>query len=431
MSLVAVQVEDLAKEYRVGALQDRFTTLRDRIGTLAREGWRRLLFRSSGRAPERVRALDGVSFEIRQGEIVGIIGRNGAGKTTLLKVLSRITEPTSGRAVLLGRVGSLLEVGTGFHPELTGRENVFLNGAILGMRRRDIELQFDAIVDFSGVSKFIDTPVKRYSSGMQVRLAFAVAAHLDPDILLIDEVLAVGDAGFQKKCLRSIRDATSSARTAIVVSHNMAVVRSLCTRVLWLDGGRLVQEGPPEEVVQAYLASYAAPEGQWVAAAAPQGSDAWVSKATLRRPDGGVVSDLHSGEGFVVDFEIQLREGMTIGRPWLAVYLYSAGGELLALMANREAGYELPTVDGVTTISCEVREPNLLPGEYTVGFLVSDVTFRVYDRLDSALSFSVAPSDVYNSGMPLPAAHGNVYFETRWSAVAGTAASLAEEEAVL
>ncbi|MBV8478952.1 MAG: ATP-binding cassette domain-containing protein, partial [Actinobacteria bacterium] len=202
---------------------------------------------------DRIWALSEVSFDVRQGEVLGLVGRNGAGKSTLLKVLSRITEPTEGQVTLRGRVGSLLEVGTGFHPELTGRENIFLNGTILGMRRAEISRRFDEIVEFSGVERFLDTPVKRYSSGMQVRLAFAVAAHLEPEILLVDEVLAVGDAEFQEKCLGKMRDVTQEGRTVVFVSHNLAAVRSLCSRALVLEQGKLIFDGGTDEAVDRYL----------------------------------------------------------------------------------------------------------------------------------------------------------------------------------
>jgi lipopolysaccharide transport system ATP-binding protein len=207
-------------------------------------------------------ALKDVSFEVKRGEVVGIIGRNGAGKTTLLKILSRITEPTEGYAEIRGRVGSLLEMGTGFHPELTGRENIYLSGAVLGMTKREIDRKFDEIVDFAGVAEFIDTPLKYYSAGMRMRLAFAVAAHLEPEILLVDEVLAVGDVEFQKKCLGKMEDVSKGGRTVLFVSHQMNQIRRLCERVIWLDGGRIVREGPTHEVVSAYEAAMTS--GEWL-----------------------------------------------------------------------------------------------------------------------------------------------------------------------
>src|SRR3972149_4465824 len=238
MSDIAIRVENLGKQYKIGAQIDRYRTLRDSIVAAAR--WpTRLLRGERTPADNYIWALNEVSFEVRKGEVLGVIGRNGAGKSTLLKILSRVTEPSRGFASIHGRVGSLLEAGTGFPPELAGRENIALNGAILGMRRAEIERKFDEIVEFSGVEKFIDTPVKRYSSGMYLRLAFAVAAHLEPEILVVDEVLAVGDAEFQRKCLGKMSNAAQEGRTVLFVSHNMSAITSLCGRALWLEGGSL------------------------------------------------------------------------------------------------------------------------------------------------------------------------------------------------
>jgi ABC-type polysaccharide/polyol phosphate transport system ATPase subunit len=260
MSDLAIRAEHLGKRYRIGqrfGIGNRYQTLRDAVMYAAARPFRRL--RGSGESRARseearhIWALRDVSFEVKEGEVVGIIGRNGAGKSTLLKILSRITEPTRGQAEIHGRVGALLEVGTGFHLELTGRENVFLNGAILGMRRREIERKYDEIVEFSEVSKFMDTPVKYYSSGMYVRLAFAVAAHLEPEVLLIDEVLAVGDVGFQRKCLGKMSDVAREGRTVVFVSHNMGAISNLCQRAMLLDGGRIVDSGSVESVVASYV----------------------------------------------------------------------------------------------------------------------------------------------------------------------------------
>jgi lipopolysaccharide transport system ATP-binding protein len=263
---VAIRVDNLSKSYRLGL------THAGSIRELVNRATRRLLRRKEAPLPHelngagpRVAERDGkfwalrdVSFEVEPGEVVGLIGHNGAGKSTLLKILSRITAPTAGRVEMRGRISSLLEVGTGFHPELTGRENVFLNGAILGMTKAEIRRKFDAIVDFAEIAQFIETPVKRYSSGMYVRLAFAVAAHLEPEILVIDEVLAVGDSTFQKKCLGKMGDVAKLGRTILFVSHNMAAVRSLCGRALWLDGGRIRSDGRSDEVVEQYLRQSAA-----------------------------------------------------------------------------------------------------------------------------------------------------------------------------
>lgn len=261
MSDSAIQVRNLSKRYRIGLREQVHDTLG---GTIAALAWRPIynlrrlrglsVFSENGSdADSIIWALKDVSFDVNRGESIGIIGRNGAGKSTLLKILSRITSPTGGRAIVTGRVSSLLEVGTGFHPELTGRENVYLNGAVLGMTRKEIQRKFDAIVDFSGVETFIDTPVKRYSTGMRLRLAFAVAAHLEPEILIVDEVLAVGDLAFQKKCLGKMGEVTKEGRTVLCVSHNMPTITRLCQRAILLDEGRLVKDGPSHEVVHAYL----------------------------------------------------------------------------------------------------------------------------------------------------------------------------------
>ncbi|HSG38604.1 MAG TPA: ABC transporter ATP-binding protein, partial [Thermoanaerobaculia bacterium] len=263
MSAIALRAEDLGKRYRIASARRRPNTLRDALA-----GALRGIAERREKRTETFWALREVSFEIGRGDVVGVVGANGAGKSTLLKILARITEPTTGLAEVHGRVGSLLEVGTGFHSELTGRENVFLSGAILGMRRAEIARKFDEIVAFAEVERFIDTPVKHYSSGMGLRLAFAVAAHLEPEILIVDEVLAVGDARFQKKCLGKMQDASSrEGRTVLFVSHNMSAVQRLCNRCLLLEGGSLAHAGPTAEVVARYLASQsasAALPGQWI-----------------------------------------------------------------------------------------------------------------------------------------------------------------------
>jgi lipopolysaccharide transport system ATP-binding protein len=253
---VAIRVEGLGKQYRLGGQRERYTTLRDQLNKLASVPFRALRGREKRLEHDpRFWALKDVSFELKRGEVVGIIGRNGAGKSTLLKILSRITEPTEGEVDVHGRVGSLLEVGTGFHAELTGRENVYLNGAILGMKRSEITRNFYEIVAFAEVEKFIDTPVKHYSSGMYMRLAFSVAAHLEPEILIVDEVLAVGDAEFQKKCLGKMEDVAKGGRTVLFVSHNMGAVQALCSRVIMLDRGRLCSDGLSGRVIAEYLGS--------------------------------------------------------------------------------------------------------------------------------------------------------------------------------
>src|SRR5580700_3229153 len=246
----SITVEKLSKRYELGALQQE-TQLRDQLVRLLRSPFRK-------RAPKEILwALRDVSFKVDEGEVVGIIGRNGAGKSTLLKILSKITYPTSGRVRARGRVAALLEVGAGFHEELTGRENIFLNGSIMGMKKKEVDAKLEAIVEFSGMARFIDTPIKHYSSGMRSRLGFAVAAHLEPDVLIVDEVLAVGDAVFQKKCISAMHDMRGGGRTVLFVSHNMAAVENLCSRGIWLAHGQVQQDGPVHNVIEAYMASFA------------------------------------------------------------------------------------------------------------------------------------------------------------------------------
>ena len=301
---VAVDVEELAKRYRIGELQGAYGTLRDSLSI----GTRRLVRRERAPRYEEIWALDGVSFQVGEGEVLGIVGRNGAGKSTLLKILTRITTPTSGTATIRGRVGSLLEVGTGFHPELTGRENIFLNGSVLGMKRREILQKFDEIVEFSGVERFIDTPVKRYSSGMSVRLAFAVAAHLEPEILLVDEVLAVGDAEFQQRCLGRMEDISLTGRTVLFVSHNMHAVAQLCNRTIWLDDGRVKEDGSSPEIIARYLQSGhgSGPERHWPDLDSAPGSNL-VRLRSVRVLQHGVVTgaiDVREPVGIEIGFTV-------------------------------------------------------------------------------------------------------------------------------
>lgn len=307
MSAIAIRTRHLRKQYRIGAAKGAFTyvTLRDTIADAVSSAFRR----GTGGPVPHVWALDGVDLEVAAGDVLGLIGRNGAGKSTLLKILSRITRPTEGTADLFGRVGSLLEVGTGFHPELTGRENIYLNGAILGMRRGEIRRKFDAIVDFSGVSQFIDTPVRHYSSGMYVRLAFAVAAHLEPEILLVDEVLAVGDAAFQRQCLGKMQDVSRSGRTVIFVSHNMPAITRLCSRAVLLASGKIVDDGPADAVVARYLASELGTTArrEWVDASTAPGNDAVKLRRVRVIDESGQAAesiDVRKPVGIEIAFEI-------------------------------------------------------------------------------------------------------------------------------
>jgi lipopolysaccharide transport system ATP-binding protein len=324
-----IRVENLGKRYRIGTHDAAYSTLREALVATVRSPLKALGLNGHSR-DETIWALRDVGFEITQGEVVGIIGRNGAGKSTLLKVLSRITEPTTGRVELFGRVGSLLEVGTGFHPELTGRENIFLNGSILGMTRVEIQEKFDEIVAFAEVEKFIDTPVKRYSSGMYVRLAFAVAAHLQSEILLVDEVLAVGDAEFQKKCLGKMHEVSGQGRTVLFVSHNMAAVQSLCTRAILLREGAVANDGNVHSVVLEYLQSgmNQAGERTWSSPAnAPGDAVARLRAVRARNADGLIGSEFNLTEAFSIEVEFWvLQEGHQLD---VGLYVYNEAGGLL------------------------------------------------------------------------------------------------------
>lgn len=309
MSDTVIQAESLGKRYRIGQ-REPYLSLRDVITEAVKAPFRALARR--GRTNQNtdnfIWALKDVSFEVKHGEAIGIIGRNGAGKSTLLKVLSQITEPTEGRAILHGRVASLLEVGTGFHPELTGRENIFLNGAILGMSRKEIQHKFDEIVSFSEIEKFIDTPVKRYSSGMYVRLAFAVAAHMEPEIFIVDEVLAVGDAQFQKKCLGKMGSVASQGRTVLFVSHNMRAIKTLCSRAILLESGKPIIDNHPEVAIARYLSSGIIDQStiEWEAEYAPKTSEMVLRAIRIVDKEGESFSNLGTSDQIVVEIEYDL-----------------------------------------------------------------------------------------------------------------------------
>jgi lipopolysaccharide transport system ATP-binding protein len=324
MSDITIQIQDLSKQYHIGKAHDTYPTLREQMADFfvapVRRARKLLRGQATGAAEldETIWALRDISFEVNQGEIVGIIGRNGAGKSTLLKILSRITEPTSGWARIRGRVGSLLEVGTGFHQELTGRENVFLNGAILGMTQAEIQAKFDEIVSFSEVGKFIDTPVKHYSSGMRLRLAFAVAAHLEPEILIIDEVLSVGDARFQRKCLNKMQDVRQVGRTVLFVSHNMSAITRLCERTILLDEGRIIADGPSHKVVSTYLNSGLGTTAarEWPdPATAPASEVARLRAARVKTEDGQISDSIKIWESIGIEIEYDVLQSGHILMP--------------------------------------------------------------------------------------------------------------------
>jgi lipopolysaccharide transport system ATP-binding protein len=365
MGDIAIRVEHLSKLYRIGP-REPYKALRDTLTAAMYASFRAVSAFLSGRrsavqnSPSNsyVWALKDVSFEVKRGEIVGIIGRNGAGKTTLLKILSRITEPTEGYAEIRGRVGSLLEVGTGFHPELTGRENIYLSGAVLGMTKREIDRKFDEIVDFARVAEFIDTPLKYYSAGMQMRLAFAVAAHLEPEILLVDEVLAVGDLEFQKKCLGKMEDVSRGGRTVLFVSHQMNQIRRLCERVIWLDGGRIVREGPTHEVVSAYEAAMTS--GEWLRQERPDAPHvkARFLKWEIVEPRGDQPNVLTDLGPVTIRFLVQVNEPIRLGVH--GITLFNSEGQMMW----GTAAYNLNLTEGLHEFTYELVTLPLRPGAY-------------------------------------------------------------------
>jgi homopolymeric O-antigen transport system ATP-binding protein len=424
MSNVAIKVDNLSKLYKIGARRDRHDTLRDHLMHGIKSLFSRDGRRSSVSDPEdTIWALKDVSFELKQGEAVGIIGRNGAGKSTLLKILSRITEPTTGFAEIHGRVGSLLEVGTGFHYELSGRENIYLNGSILGMKREEIQRQFDAIVDFSGVEKFIDTPVKRYSSGMFVRLAFAVAAHLDSEILIVDEALAVGDAAFQKKCLGKMGDIASEGRTVLLVSHNMGFISSLTRRAMVLDNGKQKFFGDTAVAIAAYL-EIVSPKG-------PRS----LTEHENRFP--GMTPSFTSA--FLTDGEARRRDVFCTREEWCLELEYSCKDDVnLAGAAFRIlTPDEIQVVGELNTfmfsppphripqkgrLRFRLPELPLCPGNYAVNIaLLNDDhgVARLYDLVPHALEFSVDNSDPNGTGFVLTRQNGLCAFKGYCEVVAG------------
>jgi lipopolysaccharide transport system ATP-binding protein len=396
MTDVAIEADALSKVYRLGTGVYRYGRLTESLSTALTSPFRRLLRRGARSAGEDfLWALKDVSFDVKVGEAVGIIGRNGAGKTTLLKLLSRITEPTEGHAVLRGRVGSLLEVGTGFHPELTGRENVYLNGAILGMSRAEITKRFDDIVEFAEVGSFLDTPVKRYSSGMQVRLAFAVAAHLEPEILIVDEVLAVGDVAFQRKCLGKMGDVASHGRTVLFVSHNMSVVSRLCERGIWLEKGKVAGQGPMEEVVRQYLASSSGGDARYDAAeldGAPGNEVIRLRGVRVREQHGQVVSSVDGRTPVFVEIEYAVLQR----RPLRTAFrLTSAEGAVLftSTDADDEERFGLDRSPGVYVSRCEIPPRLLKRGLYFLTVSSSIPRAKVNFTMENVVSFTVDQAD--------------------------------------
>lgn len=405
MSRPIIEVQNLSKKYRLGVVGA--TTLRDEILR-----WKRRFSGEPAQDKSEFWALRDVSFSVEPGEVVGVLGRNGAGKSTLLKLLSRITEPTSGKATLRGRVASLLEVGTGFHPDLTGRENVYLNGAILGMKRGEIASQFDAIVAFSEVEKFIDTPVKHYSSGMRVRLAFAVAAHLQAEILIVDEVLAVGDAEFQRKCMGKMQEVSSrSGRTILFVSHNLAAVETLCPRGMLLEGGALRHTGAIRDTIRVYLSGDRAP-------GADLSREEWAGRGRLRLRKVSLVSNgVEVGEapaGTPVELRFAYLNPDAVETATFVFTVYSESGAAVTNVSTslHDAKVALSAPEGVVT--CAIPKLGLNQGRYRLAAAVLDGDGRSTDHVPAALWFTVAGSRFYKGANLPDARYGTMLTEHKW-----------------
>lgn len=421
----AIEIDRVAKVYRLGSRQQgEYATLRETLMRAAKAPWqrlRRIVGRENGTAEGASShwALRDVSFDIEPGEVIGIIGRNGAGKSTLLKILSQITEPSSGRIVLRGRVGSLLEVGTGFHHELSGRENIYLNGAILGMTRREITRKFDDIVAFADIGPFLDTAVKHYSSGMYVRLAFAVASHLEPEILIVDEVLAVGDAAFQRKCLGKMSEVSRSGRTVLFVSHSMAAIENLCERVAVLERGRLAFVGATAAGIEQYLNS----------CDTPQGGDLDLSAHPLRKPQARPILRrlrILNSSGVPTDrlpcdeplsLEITVDEFPGVPHPHFGVALEDAFGGKLFTVGSYLTDTPIPEVRGPARLVCRLEGLPVAPGRYSLTVFAGPLGQLEMDRIDQAAWIDVTDSDFYGNGR-LPEAHrGRFLVRSQWRAV--------------
>ena len=392
MSDTVIRVENLSKRYRIGSSQGHFKygSLRDSLANAAKAPFRRLRSSSdsANKDPGYIWALKDVSFEVKQGDVLGIIGRNGAGKTTLLKILSRITKPTEGQVRLRGRVGSLLEVGTGFHPELTGRENIYLNGAVLGMKRAEIDSKFDEIVDFSEIEDFLDTPVKHYSSGMYMRLAFAVAAHLEPEILLVDEVLAVGDAAFQKKCLGKMGEVAREGRTVLFVSHNIPAIVRLCRRSIWIHRGQVVRDGDSEQVTNAYINENVQPTSFVMLSPDPEKSMC-LRRVSVMNQQGENSNRLPMDQPFYVQIEYDINRPVTGAH--VICFVQTADGVNILGTGDADCSPERLGRREPGNYCGEFKIPaNLLgDGRYFLTISLGIPFVHVYDRHETIINFEI------------------------------------------
>jgi len=402
MGQTAINVNELGKKYTIGSSINAYRTLRETISE--RFDRKKQRTKVSKVLPDSIWALKDVSFEVKKGAVLGIVGRNGAGKSTLLKVLSRVTEPTEGSVELHGRVGSLLEVGTGFHPELTGRENIFLNGAILGMKRNEISSKFDEIVSFAEVEKFIDTPVKRYSSGMYLRLAFAVAAHLEPEILVVDEVLAVGDAEFQRKCLGKMSDVAKQGRTVLFVSHNMSAILRLTDETLVIDKGKLLLRALTPEAVDYYLSRGLTQEGQrnWQSDEIDQKSHFIPNAIRILDKKGNILEPVRSTESFSIEIEYSVKKpikGLRVG-----IYLITSHGEFIFTSFDTDDLDKFETYPvreaGVYRSRVIIPANILNGGRYVLGMNASSYRIKTFFHEEQALAFNVDPSGAPGTQWP-------------------------------
>lgn len=396
MTNIAIRVENLSKMYRIGGPQEKYTTFRDVLARTATAPFRRAHDLLRGQAygaaglKEEIWALKDINFEVKHGEVVGIIGRNGAGKSTLLKVLSRITEPTTGIVDVYGRVGALLEVGTGFHAELTGRENVYLNGAILGMSRQDIDRKFDEIVDFAGVEKFIDTPVKHYSSGMGLRLGFAVAAHLEPETLIVDEVLAVGDAEFQKKCLTKMQEVGASGRTILFVSHNMSAIRNICKTAIVMNNGFMIASGETNKTIDDYLASFQQVQR------AEQSKTVETPNFTIINCTVESIGETVTKTGKPIEVRVKFLPKVDIADPGLYIGFLTLEGQRLAGLDFKDFT-SIPSIPAgqVTEMGFFIDSTPFLPGRYFLEVHLKDMAQHLFEVVPTSFPFEVVTTPVY------------------------------------
>ncbi len=420
MSTTVIKVENVGKQYRLGMVGTGTISHDLRRWWYRVRGWEDPYLkigdtndRTTKGNSDLVWALRDINFEVKQGEVLGIIGRNGAGKSTLLKLLSRVTQPTTGTIKVRGRIASLLEVGTGFHPELSGRENIFLNGAILGMTKSEIRLKFDEIVDFSGVERYIDTPVKRYSSGMYVRLAFAVAAHLEPEILIIDEVLAVGDAEFQKKCLGKMKDVSGQGRTVLFVSHNMVAVQNLCSTAMFLDNGGLKAIDITERVVSQYL-SYNIQDDSALIVDLSNAKRTGVTKKVIQKmwlenSRGEVVRSVLMGESFSLFFTVESNS--VLSNVLFGFGIENSQGERITSLNNEISGDLVPAEMSNGKVCLRLDSPNLMDGQYYVSVSVVTNQIEWADYIEQAFSFAIVSNDVYGSGKLISSNQGKVFIK--------------------